>query len=266
MIVGGHGADHVDCLDIEHFGQRAVFGHAEVALHVADGDGGQRGELARQQPGLVRQCVGGHGIVDDAECGGLGAGDDIGGEVELARFRRADEVGQEIAAAIVARRADFGECRGQLGAVRGDAHVAGECDRQAGTGGGAGDHGERRLGHVVEDTRQIHAVAQTVDARVEAWCFGGFAGVGVACDEAFDVAAGAERPAGAGDDHQPHLGIEREALRGFGQRCEHARGQRVARLRPVHGQRGNAVFKGLDDFVGQFGLPGCCCVRLCPQA
>ena len=229
-----------------------MLGQGQVLLHVADGHGRQvrqtTGELGR----LGGQVRGGDRPVDDAEVRGLRPGDHIGGEVEFPRLGRADQVGQEIAAAIVPRRADLGEGRGQLGVRRGDAKVAGERHGQARARGGPGDDGQRRLGHLVQPAAELHPAAQAVDPLVEGGC--GDAGFPPG-DEALHVTPGAEGPAGPGQHHHPDRRIESETRPRRRQGGQQLPGQGIARLGPVEGQGGHAILEGFDELIGHGAFP-----------
>ena len=67
-------------------------------------------------------------------------------------------------------------------------------------------------------------------------------------DEGLHVAAGAERPPGAGDDDAAHVGILVQLQRGLEQLAPQRQIERVVRLGPVEGQRGD-VGGALDDQI-----------------
>ena len=104
-------------------------------------------------------------------------------------------MGQEIAAAKVARQTDLGKSRGELGVVGGDSHIAGQGQRQAGAGGGAGNHSQSRLGHFVQPATGLHAHAQVGDLLVEG---GRRLGTADVAGKSLHIAAGAKGLARAG--------------------------------------------------------------------
>ncbi len=64
------------------------------------------------------------------------------------------------------------------------------------------------------------------------------AGIGA---QLFEIVTGAESGAGAGEDHDAHILVGGDRFERRLQRAHHVDGQRVARARPVEGQRRDAV-------------------------
>ena len=251
MVFGLHGADHVDGLHVENVGERSVLGQVQVLLHVAEGYRWQVGEASREGLCFAGEVLCRDGAIDDAELGRFGAGDDIGGEVELTRLRGADEMRQEIASAIVTRRADLREGGCELGVVGRDAHVTGQCDGEASTCGGARDHGQRWLWHFMQHAAEVGARPDAVYPLIECRCGSAF---GLRGHEALHVAACAEGATGAGDHDHAHFRVEGEAGGRGRQGLDEFTRQRVARLRPVEGERRDAVFKCFDQMGGHVVL------------
>ena len=229
-----------------------MLGRVEVPLHIAHRHGRQARQIARiVRPGL-RQFLGRYGLVHDPQPRRFGPGDHVGREVELTGLGRSDQMGEEIRAAVVAREAHLRERRRQLGALGGDPQIAGQRQRKPRPGRGAWDHRQRGLGHLVQPLDHFHAAAQALDPALDAGSLGR-ADAGAAPGggrEALDVAAGAEGSARPGQNHAAHRRIVRQPLHRLRKRRAHLAAQRIARLRPVHGQGGDTVLDGLDQLLG----------------
>ena len=116
----------------------------------------RRGPAARRLASLQRlgrELGGRHDPVHEAEPLRLVHVDAVAQQVELARLGRADQLGQQVRAAVIARQADLHERGAHDRGLGGDAHVAGQRDRQAGAGRAPGRAAMRRLGHLEQAER-----------------------------------------------------------------------------------------------------------------
>ena len=140
----------------------------------------------------------------------------------------------------------------------GDAQVAGQRDRKPGAGRRAVELRHHGLRHLVQDARDFHAAAQIGHLGLERQRR-------PALRHRLDVAADAERAAGALQQHRAHLVILGRAPRRLDQPARHVRIERIAPVGPVHGDGEQAVVELLqDDFVCAHGwcFPCCCCLLL----
>ncbi len=138
------------------------------------------------------------------------------------------------------------------GAFGGDAEIAGEGERKAGAGSGARQRGNRRLRHLVEAAGgRTLAQALAMDACVDRLGLGAVLRLG----HALHVAACAERDARAGEHHGADVGVRLACGQRIGEGGDHRRGQRVAPLRPVHRDDGDAVVD-VGEEVGRAGVDG----------
>src|ERR1051325_5436317 len=80
--------------ELEHGLERLGLGGEQVALHITKRDARAVGDAPRESHRLGLQFVIGDDAVDDADPPRFLGVDDVGGEIELARFRGADEPGQ----------------------------------------------------------------------------------------------------------------------------------------------------------------------------
>ena len=152
----------------------------------------------------------------------------------------AEHLGQEIGAAVIARQSDLGEGGGDLAGSAGDAEVAGQRDREPGAGRGAVELRHHRLRHLVQDARHFHAAAQIGHLGLERqWR--------PALRHRLDVAADAERAAGALEQHGAHLVILSRAPRRFDQPARHVRIERIAPVGAVHGDGEQPGVELLED-------------------
>ena len=79
----------------ELLAEAGVLAGVQQPLGQAEGDGGPGGQPLDQGRGLVVEAVGGHGPVDQAPLGGLGAVEGPAEQQQLAGPHRADEPGQQ---------------------------------------------------------------------------------------------------------------------------------------------------------------------------
>ena len=161
-------------------------------------------------------------------------------QIELARLGAAEQLGQEIGAAVIAGQADLGEGGGDLGGRAGDAEIAGQRDRKPGAGGGAIDLRHHGLRHLVQDARDFHAAAQIGHLGFERQRR-------PSLRHRFHVAADAERAARALQQHRAHLVILGRAPRRLDQPARHVRIERVAPVGAVHGDGEQALIELLKD-------------------
>ena len=123
--------------------------------------------------------------------------------------------------------------------------------REARAGRRAGDHRQRRLGHLVQPAADFHARAQVGHLVVEGH------GDGRTCSvlgETLHVAAGAEGRASTGEHHQAHGRVVGQARQRLGQGVHHLARKRVARFRPVHGECGDAALNVFEQVLGHVVL------------
>src|SRR2546422_11615613 len=102
VVLGPPARGVVPRLEVELVLERPALRRVEVALHVAVGDPRAPREPRGERHGLVFETRVGDDPVHDPERQGLLSVHDVRGEVELARLRGADELGEEPAAAEVA--------------------------------------------------------------------------------------------------------------------------------------------------------------------
>jgi hypothetical protein len=226
-------------LDVEHGAEVAVDRTVDVLLHVAVRDRGAGRELGRERSPCGVETVGGLDPIDDAEFESGRHVDAFGQVVQLLGLGGTDELGEEPGAAVVAGEADLGERGGDDGGVDRDAHVAGERERQTGARRRAGQHGQRRLGHLEQASGRV-AVAQplAVHARVPRRSPApGTATLG----ETLDVATRAERASRPGQDDTPDRIVGLGVRESGAEAGQHAVGHRIAALGTVHGDHGDAV-------------------------
>ena len=165
--------------------------------------------------------------------------DAIGQVVELAGLRRSDELGQEVAAAVVAGEADTGERGRQERRAGHDPQIAGQRQRQPATRRGPGQRRDGRLGDREQLARRRLLVDPlAMDRPVDRVVADGAVTAG---GHRLDVTAAAEGAAGAGEHDAPDGRIELGGGQRVGERGRHRPGHRVARLGPVHRQRQHAV-------------------------
>jgi hypothetical protein len=149
-------------------------------------------------------------------------------------------------AAEVAGEAHLGEGGRHARALAGDPLVAGERERHAGPGRYAVQHGDRGLGHLVQQARRLHAGAELVHAGL-----GRIGRRALASGARLHVAAGGEAAAGAGQHHATDLRVGGQTPQRVEQQREHLVAEGVEPVRAVHGEQGDAVFATLHQ---QFGF------------
>ena len=238
LVVGGlAGARVMDRLGVETGFQRQVLGVVDVALDVAQR---HRRALRQRHRQLMRRRFDlgvGHHLGHHAERERFLRRQHRRHQIELARLGAAEQMGQEIGAAVIARQADLGERGGDLDRRAGDAEIAGQRDRKPGAGGRAIELRHHRLRHLVQDARDFHAAPQIGHLGFERQRR-------PPLRHRFDVAADAERAAGALEQHGADLVILRRAPRRLDQPPRHVRIERVAPVGPVHGDGEQARNRG----------------------
>ena len=226
-----------------HDAQALAEGAVQVLLHVAQGDRGAGRDALGEREGLLREVGVGHHAIHDPEPLALARVEPVAGEVDLARPGGADQPGQEPAAAVVAREPELRVGGGHEGALRGDAQIAGEREREAGPGGGPGQRRERRLLELEERRDDPVLPAQLALALL------GRSGPSLARHQ-LGVAAGAEGAARAGEQHAAHAGVRAERGDQPGQRLLHLERERVARLGAVQRHARDARLEPAQDLLG----------------
>ena len=244
----------MDGFGVEAGFQRHRLGVVDVALDVAQR---HRRPLRQRHREIVRLGVDvgvRHHPGDDAEIVGLGRAQHRRGQIQFARLGAAEHLGQEISAAVIARQSDLGERGRDLAGGAGDAQVAGQRDREPGAGGGAVDLRHHGLRHLVQDARHFHAAAQIGHLGLEGERR-------PALRHRFDVAADAERAAGALQEHRAHLVIVSRAPRRLHQPARHVRIERVAPVGAIHGDGEQPSVELLENhFVcAHVSCFRCCC-------
>jgi hypothetical protein len=101
----------------------------------------------------------------------------------------------------------------------------------------------------MQDARYLHALAQHRDALFER--------LRLRDRHRLDVAADAERPASALEQHGADRLVLSSPARRLDEAARHVRMQRVAAIRPVHRDGEQAVVERLQDHVGHRGV-SCC--------
>ena len=189
----------------------------------------------------------------------------LAGEHQFPCPRRADQTCQEPGDAVIAAQADLEIAGGKECRFRGDPHVAGHRQREAGADRGAGQGGNGRLAHRDQRAGQeTLSLLQVGDPLVMGHCELGLVAIS---PHALDVTAGAERRARAGQQQHADIAIFAAGLdhvaQGRGKIIRH----RVASLGTVQRDDGDAVADHAEQFVGagvDFGFGGhgspCCCL------
>ncbi len=222
----------------------------EVLFHVAQRNRRPRRELARQAARARPQRVVRDQLVEQTQREALIGRDATAGQVDRARTRRTDELGQEPAAAVVTRQPDVGEPRNQERRTRGDTQVTGQRERHAGAGRGSGQRGNGRLGQLEQAQRQrLLPVLQLAHRVLQRGLLRGTAGTEPAAHSGH-VATGAERASRAGQDDHADIArgfeLEQNPTQSGGQRIR----QRVAFMRAVERYGRDPIRDLAEEFVG----------------
>ena len=179
---------------------------------------------------LSHQVLVADGAIDHAGGLGLFSPDRLGQHHERAGARIADEPGQVKSAACVGNEADARERLQELGRLRRQHDIAGECE--------IGPRSRRRSVDRADD--RLRQRANRADDRIEALferlaeIWAGRARRNYAVGE---VSAGAEAPACAGDENCATVGVQATPLDRRRQRLGERGVQRVQALGPVQGER-----------------------------
>src|SRR5260370_29811640 len=163
-------------------------------------------------------------------------------------------------AAEVARDARARDCRGEVCGVTGAPKVARERQREPGARRGAAHHRDRRLRHLVEPARDLHAPAEGLGALLEGRALG-LAPLG----HRLDVAARAEAAPGAGEDDGAHLRVVGEPGQRRQERVEHRPRHGVQAVGAIQREDGDAVLDGLEQILGHGGPPVTTCAAMVPS-
>ena len=178
----------------------------------------------------------GHGVAvgdlgDEPEPQRRGRVEVIAAEQRLLRTRQPDELHQPGDAAVGWHEADAALTKQQASPRGRDPPVARERERQAGTRGDAVDRSHSGL---LEPLDRLHELREPVrDVPIHARV--------MELLEASEVAAGAERAAGAGQHQRAYVGRAGRPVKRAGQRVAKLSVERVAAPRPVERQREHAV-------------------------
>ena len=199
-----------------------------------------RGDLSREGPRSALQLRRRHHPVDQADPEGLDGVDDLGRQYHLLGLGETDQPLEEPGAAAVGHEPDLEEHLAELCAIRSHDHVAAQRDVAAGPHREAVHHGDGGLGEVEqaedEAVEELHALPAL--------------GRGVAPGgHGLHVAACREMPARAGEDDRAHRRVALDLVEGLHQLLAHTNVEGVPRLRPVHGERRDAI-----DAVNEEGL------------
>ncbi|MEZ5729174.1 MAG: hypothetical protein R3E48_14960 [Burkholderiaceae bacterium] len=213
-----------------------------VLLDVAERDGRSLGQATDERASLIGERIGLVDPRDQADRRCLGRIQHRREHQQFLGLRRSDQLGQEVARSIVAAQPDLRECDRETRIRDSKPEIAGHRHAQAGAGGGAGNHGNRRLGHFMQQARCIGSVAQARHPLLEAHR-------GVAAGRhRFHIATGAERTTGAREDDRPDGRIGLCLSQGLEQQCRHLETQRIARIGSIHREREHAVAQ-IDEQV-----------------
>ncbi len=207
-----------------------------------------RGQLCGLCAGGFHQVVGSNDLRDQALFERVGSGHVGGFEQNFQRPARPDHARQEVGHAPVGRGADPPVGAGDEGLLGGDPDVAGQRQRKARSGCGAVDRRDHRIGDTSQvDDRRVQRLgpAPHLRGQVDRVVFdAGF--------EAVDVAARAERLAGAGDDQRPQRRLVGEPGEGGPQIQDHLGAHRVEAVGAIEGE-GADLAVDLDSQRGQLG-------------
>ena len=166
-------------------------------------------------------------------------------------------------------RPDPREQKGDLGALRRDPDVARRRDHGAGARHRAVERRHDRTAALADREDEIAGEAGELEQP------GGVPGEQRA-DDVLDVSAGAEGPAGAGDDDGADAGLGVQGAEGIPQLGVDLEGERVEPLGPVErdgrdrGRRVDGVeerlgLRAIDVLALEWGHPSDCCCRLIPR-
>ena len=218
--------------------------------------GGNLGRL-RHQP-LSRY----HPVVEPDLGGALG-GDEVSQHEQLARVRHADDPGQEPRRSHVgAGQAHPRKEKGDLGVLRRDPDVAGGRDHGPRAGDSAVErrhdrpatlaHGQNEIAGEAGELEQARGIPREQRA-----------------DDVLDIAAAAERSAGAGDDDGANAGLGVERAEGVPELGVDLEGERVEPLGPVErdgGDRGRGVDGVEERSAAPHRFALCCAPSTAMQA
>ena len=228
-------------------------GFVEIVLHVAQRQRRPFRHRFRKGKGFLLQAVIRHHAVEEANPLASFGIDPLGGKHQFACPRCADQPRQQPGNAVVAAErnpqiAGRNECR-----ACGDANVAGHGDGETCACRRAGQSRDGRLAY--RDQRAGQQALAFLKIR-DLLVIGHFQLLLVAMGaHALDVAARAERRAGAGDQECADIGVLAAGPDHGAQRRREMVGQRIARLRPVQRDDRDAVPDHAEKFIGA-GIDG----------
>jgi hypothetical protein len=182
---------------------------------------------------------GGHDLVDHAHLEGPEGGHRLADEEQLARPRGADDLDELLQERKRHEEADAHERHAEARGLGGDAQVAVQCQLAAARDRVAVHHGDRGM------ARALHPLQDLRDAALRV-------GGAAALAHLAQVHARAEGAARAAHHHDPHARILVELVEARAQPAEQRRAHRIALLRAVEGDGGDAVRDLGEDLVGHW--------------
>src|SRR5262249_26902962 len=248
LVIGGFAGPRVmNRFAVETSLQRHGLGIVDVALDEAERDRWPVRQRHRQLPrGFldlgIRRDLGDHAEIESSL-----RGQNWRQEIEFARLRAAEQLGQEIGAAVVAGEADLGEGGGDLAGRARHPEIARQRDREARAGRRAIELRHHGLWHLMQDARDLHALAQVGKLGLERQRR-------AAPPPLIDAAADTEGAAGPLYQSRAPLVIVGRAPRRLDEATRHVWIERVTAIRTVHGDGEQAAVEVLqDDFVCAHG-------------
>ena len=205
---------------------------------------GEQRDLACQRAGFVHQGFGGHHAADETPVLRRGRVDHVAGVEQLRRTAHPDHAREDPRPAIAGDDAELEEGHPELGAFRSDADIGKAGDIAAEADGGPvdrRDHGDAQAIQRAQHLVDVVAVA-IGDRRSAAAESSGLVA------HRLHIAARAERPACAGQDHHAAFQVTVDGVGDCHEFVPVARcAQRVHGLRPVEREDGDGAFLGDSD-------------------
>ncbi|MCY1284011.1 hypothetical protein D9M68_290560 [compost metagenome] len=236
----------------QRIGAALVGGFVADLLHLAQHQRALVGELVADGLDAGDQFVVGHHFADQAVLLHVRSRQGVTGEQHVLGDVLRNLARQHGSAAATREHAEVGVRVAEAGALGGDHEVAAQHGFQTAGQGHAVDRGDHRFR---EGTQAVEegddGVQQVHFARLR-----GAAGL--------QVGAGAERPAGGGQGHHAHVGVDFPAFQALDHRIEHVAVQGVHRLRTGQGDpahlalhfKGNRLAHFFSSLKWRFGSDG----------